>query len=57
MPPPPVIGADSAGEPMGRYADSFARDEQGWHCTERKADVEMIGDVSDHLMFDPRSLR
>lgn len=40
---------------VGRYADAFARDEQGWHFTERRADVEMIGDVSDHLMIDPRS--
>lgn len=40
---------------VGRYADSFARDEQGWYFTERKVDVEMIGDVSDHLTIDPRS--
>lgn len=40
---------------VGRYADSFARDERGWYFTERKVDVEMIGDVSDHLMIDPRS--
>jgi 3-phenylpropionate/cinnamic acid dioxygenase small subunit len=40
---------------VGRYADAFARDEQGWHFTERRADVEMIGDVSDHLMIDLRS--
>lgn len=40
---------------VGRYADSFARDEQGWYFTERKVDVEMIGDVSDHLLIDPRS--
>ncbi|MBB2989978.1 3-phenylpropionate/cinnamic acid dioxygenase small subunit [Mycolicibacterium iranicum] len=38
---------------VGRYADSFARDEHGWHFTERTVDVEMIGDVSDHLLMDP----
>jgi len=40
---------------VGRYADAFARDEQGWHFIERRADVEMIGDVSDHLLIDPRT--
>ncbi|MGV0813300.1 nuclear transport factor 2 family protein [Mycolicibacterium boenickei] len=34
---------------VGRYFDTFARDEQGWHFTERKVDVEMVGDVSEHL--------
>jgi len=38
----------------GRYYDRFARDEDGWYFTERKADVEMVGDVSDHLLIDPR---
>ncbi|WP_395308060.1 nuclear transport factor 2 family protein [Mycobacterium sp. AMU20-3851] len=40
---------------VGRYADTFARDEQSWYFTERKVDVEMIGDVTDHLLIDPRS--
>ena len=39
---------------VGRYYDAFARDSDGWHFTERKVDVEMVGDVSDHLMVDPR---
>ncbi|OLO99122.1 polyketide cyclase, partial [Mycolicibacterium porcinum] len=39
---------------VGRYADVFARDENGWYFTERKVDVEMVGDVSDHLTIDPR---
>jgi len=39
---------------VGRYADRFARDADGWHFTERIADVEMVGDVSDHLLIDPR---
>ena len=38
---------------VGRYFDRFARDRDGWHFTERIADVEMTGDVSDHLLIDP----
>ena len=39
---------------VGRYFDSFTCDDDGWYFTERKVDVEMIGDVSAHLMVDPR---
>lgn len=39
---------------VGRYADAFARDDDGWFFTERTVDVQMVGDVSDHLMIDPR---
>lgn len=40
---------------VGRYHDRFARDPiDGWHFTERIADVEMVGDVSDHLLIDLR---
>jgi hypothetical protein len=41
---------------VGRYFDTFScavPDPAGWYFTERKVDVEMIGDVSAHLMFDP----
>ena len=38
---------------VGRYLDCFARDSAGWHFTSRIADVEMVGDVSDHLLIDP----
>jgi len=38
---------------VGRYSDAFARDDTGWYFTERKVDVQMVGDVSDHLMIDP----
>ena len=38
---------------VGRYFDSFARDDAGWYFTERKVEIQMIGDVSDHLMIDP----
>ena len=37
---------------VGRYYDGFARDRDGWFFTERIADVEMVGDVSDHLLID-----
>ena len=38
---------------VGRYYDAFARDDQGWYFTERKVDIQMLGDVSAHLMVDP----
>ena len=38
---------------VGRYFDSFARGEDGWYFTERRVDVEMVGDVSEHLNIDP----
>jgi 3-phenylpropionate/cinnamic acid dioxygenase small subunit len=42
---------------VGRDFDRFARDadDRNWHFTERKVDVQMIGDVSSHLMVDPRT--
>ena len=40
---------------VGRYADTFGRDRAGWYFTARDVDVEMIGDVSDHLMFNVKS--
>jgi len=39
---------------VGRYFDSFRCDDDGWYFTARQVDVEMIGDISAHLMFDPR---
>jgi len=42
---------------VGRYHDTFARDAHGWYFTQRRVDVEMVGDVSDHLMMDPRQIR
>ena len=26
---------------------------EGWHFTECTVDIQMIGDVSDHLLIDP----
>jgi 3-phenylpropionate/cinnamic acid dioxygenase small subunit len=39
---------------VGRYFDSFSCDDDGWYFTARQVDVEMIGDISAHLMFDPK---
>jgi len=38
---------------VGRYFDAFGRDGSGWHFTERKVEIQMIGNVSDHLTVDP----
>ena len=39
---------------VGRYRDTFARERAGWYFTDRHVDIEMLGDVSDHLLIDPR---
>ena len=39
---------------VGRYFDAFSCDDSGWYFTERKVEVQMVGDVSAHLMVDPR---
>ncbi len=33
----------------GRYADRFARDDDGWYFVERLITLEQVGDVSQHL--------
>ena len=38
---------------VGRYFDAFTCDDAGWYFTERKVEIQMIGDVSAHLMVDP----
>jgi 3-phenylpropionate/cinnamic acid dioxygenase small subunit len=40
---------------VGRYFDAFSCDDAGWYFTERKVEVQMVGDVSAHLMVDPRA--
>jgi hypothetical protein len=44
---------------VGRYFDAFSCDPDdgpaAWYFTERKVDVQMVGDVSAHLMVDPRT--
>jgi 3-phenylpropionate/cinnamic acid dioxygenase small subunit len=43
---------------VGRYFDTFSCDPEdgpaGWYFTERQVEVQMVGDVSAHLMVDPR---
>ena len=39
---------------VGRYFDTFGHDDSGWYFTERKVVIQMIGDVSAHLLVDPR---
>jgi 3-phenylpropionate/cinnamic acid dioxygenase small subunit len=39
---------------VGRYFDAFSCDDAGWYFTERKVEVQMVGDVSAHLTVDPR---
>jgi 3-phenylpropionate/cinnamic acid dioxygenase small subunit len=38
---------------VGRYSDTFSCDDAGWYFTSRRVDVEMIGDISAHLMINP----
>ncbi len=38
---------------VGRYYDRFGRDEDGWYFTERKVEIQMLGNVSDHLTVVP----
>jgi 3-phenylpropionate/cinnamic acid dioxygenase small subunit len=38
---------------VGRYHDRFGHDGDGWYFTERMVEIQMIGDVSAHLMVDP----
>jgi 3-phenylpropionate/cinnamic acid dioxygenase small subunit len=42
---------------VGRYYDTFGRDDGRWYFTERKVEIQMIGDVSDHLMVDPTAFQ
>jgi 3-phenylpropionate/cinnamic acid dioxygenase small subunit len=42
---------------VGRYFDAFSCDDAGWYFTERKVEVQMVGDVSAHLMVDPIAFR
>ena len=50
-------GVGAIAVPCGRYFDSFTCDPDvgpaGWYFTERKVEIQMIGDVSAHLMVDP----
>ncbi|HEU0190123.1 MAG TPA: nuclear transport factor 2 family protein [Mycobacterium sp.] len=37
---------------VGRYYDTFGRDDAGWFFTARRMDVEFVGDTSGHLLID-----
>ncbi|WIY02144.1 nuclear transport factor 2 family protein [Amycolatopsis mongoliensis] len=37
----------------GRYADRFTRSADGWRFTERRATVDLVGDVGHHLRPRP----
>ncbi|MEV7038051.1 nuclear transport factor 2 family protein [Amycolatopsis sp. NPDC051061] len=37
----------------GRYADRFTRTAHGWRFTERRATVDLVGDVGHHLRTRP----
>lgn len=41
---------------VGRYYDTFERDDDGWYFTTRRMDVEFLGDTSGHLLIDPGGL-
>jgi hypothetical protein len=36
----------------GRYVDTFARADAGWHWTERRFLVDLVGDLSHHLTYE-----
>jgi hypothetical protein len=36
----------------GRYVDTFARGPAGWHFTERRFLIDLVGDLSEHLTYD-----
>jgi uncharacterized protein (TIGR02246 family) len=36
----------------GRYRDAFARDAGGWRFAARHMMVDLVGDLSHHLLFD-----
>ena len=38
----------------GRYRDRFERVDGGWRFTERHILVDLVGDISQHLLFDFR---
>lgn len=42
---------------VGRYVDRLARTADGWRFADRTMIPQFWGDVSEHLSFDPRSLR
>lgn len=40
----------------GRYRDEFEKANDGWRFTEREMIVDLVGDCSAHLLYDPALL-
>ena len=36
----------------GRYHDQFKQSDEGWHFVRREMHVDLLGDLSQHLLFD-----
>jgi len=36
----------------GTYSDQFVRDEHGWRFADRLVNIQMIGDISEHLVVE-----
>jgi hypothetical protein len=41
----------------GRYRDRFERVESGWRFTLREIQIDLVGDLSEHLRFDLEQAR
>ena len=41
---------------IGRYHDSFKQQDGSWYFSVREMYVDLLGDLSAHLLFDPASL-
>lgn len=41
----------------GRYRDEFAKGVLGWHFTRREMYVDLMGDLSAHLLYDASALQ
>jgi hypothetical protein len=42
---------------VGRYYDTFERDDAGWFFVTREMDIELLGDTSGHLLVDARQFK
>ncbi|MGW5717516.1 nuclear transport factor 2 family protein [Amycolatopsis sp. NPDC003865] len=48
-----VVGLPLQTVAAGRYADRFTRTARGWRFTERRATVDLVGNVGQHLRPRP----
>ncbi len=37
----------------GRYTDRMERDAEGWHFAERAIEIDLVGDLSQHVTYVP----